>query len=264
MEILYIISLLVLLINIVWFIFQMKSKKLKNKDKPEKLSEKKEIQNFSSDDSEILLSESDQMIEICIKGMGRQFEKINSNHMSNLLAEISKKLFELNDRSAEIKGKDKHIRFFIPKDRINNICNNAKENIIVTDKSDQQSKILIVDDELINLQVLGNYLKLKDYDIIKADNGFDALKLIEENMPDLLILDIMMPKMSGYDVCKRIRENYTEKELPILILSAKDHIQDIVTGLELGANDYISKPLKQEELLTKIELLLKKKIMIKI
>lgn len=259
MEILYIISLLVLLINIVWFIFQMKSKKLKNKDKPEKLSEKKEIQNFSSDDSEILLSESDQMIEICIKGMGRQFEKINSNHMSNLLAEISKKLFELNDRSAEIKGKDKHIRFFIPKDRINNICNNAKENIIVTDKSDQQSKILIVDDELINLQVLGNYLKLKDYDIIKADNGFDALKLIEENMPDLLILDIMMPKMSGYDVCKRIRENYTEKELPILILSAKDHIQDIVTGLELGANDYISKPLKQEELLTKIELLLKMK-----
>jgi len=113
--------------------------------------------------------------------------------------------------------------------------------------------ILMVDDEPINLQVLVNFLSKGAYALSQASNGPEALEMIA-NGPrfDLVLLDVMMPKMSGYEVCKRIREQHSPDELPIVMLTAKNRVGDIVIGFEAGANDYVVKPVSKNELLVRI------------
>jgi len=115
-------------------------------------------------------------------------------------------------------------------------------------------KILIVDDEPINLQVLHNYLSLQNYSIVQAISGHEALKFIEDGfIPDIVLLDVMMPKMTGYEVTHRIREKWQAVEVPILLLTAKNQVEDLVQGLEAGANDYMTKPISKEELLARMK-----------
>jgi two-component system, sensor histidine kinase ChiS len=119
---------------------------------------------------------------------------------------------------------------------------------------ERRFRILVVDDEPINHQVLVNNLVLKKYMIMQASSGLEALQLLEQGLqPDLILLDIMMPRMTGYEVTQRIRENWSVNELPILLLTAKNQISDLVIGLEAGANDYITKPISKEELLARIK-----------
>ncbi len=114
-------------------------------------------------------------------------------------------------------------------------------------------KVLIVDDEPVNLQVLVNQLKLENYSITQASSGVEALDKMEQGLkPDLILLDVMMPEMTGYEVCQRLRERFPANELPILMLTAKSQIADIVEGLEEGANDYLSKPIRKQELLARM------------
>ncbi len=114
--------------------------------------------------------------------------------------------------------------------------------------------ILAVDDEPINLQVVTNHLSLQHYAIIQASNGMEALEKIQQGCkPDLIILDVMMPKMSGYEVCKIIREQFPANEMPILMLTAKNQVSDLVEGLSAGANDYLTKPVSKNELLARIK-----------
>ncbi|MGL5508495.1 MAG: response regulator [Microcoleaceae cyanobacterium] len=114
--------------------------------------------------------------------------------------------------------------------------------------------ILIVDDEPINLQVLVNHLTLNDYFIAQAGSGMEALEMIDHGFhPDLILLDVMMPKMTGYEVTRKIREKWPADELPILLLSAKNQTSDLVSGLEAGANDYLTKPITKDELLARIK-----------
>lgn len=113
--------------------------------------------------------------------------------------------------------------------------------------------ILIVDDEPINLQVLSNYLMLEQYSITQANNGIHALEILASGHQfDLVILDVMMPKMSGYEVCYKLRETYPATDLPVVLLTAKNQVTDLVTGFEAGANDYLTKPFSKDELLTRI------------
>ncbi|HAX80364.1 MAG TPA: guanylate cyclase [Cyanobacteria bacterium UBA11372] len=122
----------------------------------------------------------------------------------------------------------------------------------------QQFKILIVDDEPVNLQVLINHLSLENYAITQAVNGIDALAVIDQGfLPDIILLDVMMPRMTGYEVCQKIREHYTPSQLPILMLTAKNQVSDLVTGLSLGANDYLRKPISKNELIARIKTHLK-------
>lgn len=115
-------------------------------------------------------------------------------------------------------------------------------------------KILIVDDEPINLQVLVNNLSLEHYAITQASNGMEALAIIESGFkPDLILLDIMMPRMTGYEVCQKVREKFPAVELPIVMLTAKDQTTDLVQAFELGANDYLTKPFVKNELLARIQ-----------
>jgi len=112
--------------------------------------------------------------------------------------------------------------------------------------------ILIVDDDPINLQVLVNHLSLQNYSLVQASSGMEALEQIEKTKPDLILLDVMMPKMTGYEVTQKIREKWKTDELPVLLLTAKNQIADLVQGFESGANDYITKPVSKDELLARL------------
>ncbi|MDY6806375.1 MAG: SpoIIE family protein phosphatase [Cyanobacteriota bacterium] len=131
-----------------------------------------------------------------------------------------------------------------------------EEEAIAPDEPANSEKfhILIVDDEPINLQVLANHLSLQNYAITQATNGMEALEAIENGLkPELVVLDVMMPKMTGYEVTKKIRDRYSASEMPIVLLTAKTQVNDLVHGLKVGANDYLSKPILKDELIARIE-----------
>lgn len=117
-----------------------------------------------------------------------------------------------------------------------------------------QLTILVVDDEPINLQVVANHLSLQNYGIVQANSGIEALEKIHNGLrPDLILLDIMMPKMSGYQVCQKIREQFPASEMPVVMLTAKNQVSNLVAGLDAGANDYLTKPVLKNELLARIK-----------
>ncbi len=114
--------------------------------------------------------------------------------------------------------------------------------------------ILIVDDEPVNLQVLVNHLSLQNYTLAQASNGMEALALIQNGFkPDLILLDVMMPRMTGYEVCQKIRERFAANELPVVLLTAKNQVSDLLEGFGSGANDYLTKPIYKNELLARIK-----------
>lgn len=114
--------------------------------------------------------------------------------------------------------------------------------------------ILIVDDEPVNRQVLVNHLSLYNYEITEAASGIEALAILESGLkPDLILLDVMMPRMTGYEVTRKIRQTWQASELPIVLLTARNQVSDLVVGLEAGANDYLTKPISKDELLARIK-----------
>lgn len=118
--------------------------------------------------------------------------------------------------------------------------------------------ILIVDDEPINHNVLTNHLSRDNFRITRAFNGEECLSALRgDHTFDMVLLDIMMPRMSGYDVCRKIREQYLPSELPVIMITAKDQIADMVMGFSTGANDYLAKPFSRDELLARIKTHLK-------
>jgi len=124
-------------------------------------------------------------------------------------------------------------------------------------RSDQphQGHVLVVDDDSVNRLVLINHLAQHNYRVTEAVSGEDAIALVEKHLDiDLVLLDIMMPKMSGYETCKRLREQYRTYELPIIFLTARSQTQDLVMGFEVGANDYLIKPITKEELLARVDM----------
>lgn len=119
-------------------------------------------------------------------------------------------------------------------------------------------KIAIVDDEPDILHVLEFNLSAAGYEIVSAASGRDALRLVQAQRPDLLILDLMLPDMMGTEVCRRLRESRETRDIPILMLSAKGEEIDRVVGFELGADDYVTKPFSIRELLLRIRALLRR------
>lgn len=117
--------------------------------------------------------------------------------------------------------------------------------------------ILIVDDNVENIKVLGISLKNSGYELMLAQNGYEALECIKEVKPDLILLDIMMPGINGYEVCKILKDDVSTKDIPIIFLTAKIQIEDIVKGFEVGGVDYITKPFIKEELLARVKTHLK-------
>jgi len=120
------------------------------------------------------------------------------------------------------------------------------------DGQEQPERILLVDDNPTNLQVLFQTLEGRGYNLLVAKDGETAISIVRKALPELILLDIMMPGIDGYEVCRRLKNDPTTKEIPIIFLSALDETKDKVRGLDLGAVDYISKPFQAEEVIARV------------
>ena len=114
-------------------------------------------------------------------------------------------------------------------------------------------KILVVDDEPGFVELVAGILTDKGYAVSTAFDGRQAITRVNQDIPDLIILDIKMPQMSGYDVCRILRDNRRFKDIPIIMLSAMSELENVKTGMSLGAVSYISKPFEQNTLLAMIQ-----------
>lgn len=119
-------------------------------------------------------------------------------------------------------------------------------------------KILIVDDEEHIVELIKFNLENNGYNIITANNGIDALKVAKQELPQLVLLDLMLPGMDGFDVCKEIRKDMSISNMPIIMLTAKSEELDKILGLELGADDYLTKPFSVRELLARVKAILRR------
>jgi len=242
-----------------------------------------EISATVTDDNQLLIIVSDTGIGIPsdkIEMVFNPFEQADSSISreyggTGLGLSITKQLIELHGGDIRIEstvGKGTRISFTLPLsessampidvakmlDRVHHLqpfeINGEKENI-PTEIRTELFHVLIVDDDPINLQVLENQLSLENYAITRAYNGQEALDAIDSGINyALILLDIMMPKMSGFEVCRIIRQTHSANLLPIIMLTAKNQVSDLVEGLQAGANDYLTKPFSKGELIARIKM----------
>ncbi|WP_171650596.1 response regulator [Paenibacillus foliorum] len=116
-------------------------------------------------------------------------------------------------------------------------------------------RILAIDDDAINLSILSSLLSSDNYDVVTASSGKEALSILDTQVLDLIISDVMMPQMSGYELTRTIRERFSISELPILLLTARSRSEDIQAGFQSGANDYVMKPVEAAELKSRVKAL---------
>jgi len=119
-----------------------------------------------------------------------------------------------------------------------------------------QGKVLVVDDEVYILHILDFILGAENYDVVTATNGEQALQKVREEKPDLVILDIMMPKLDGYETCRMIKSDPATKHIPVILLTAKGREIDQRLGREVGANDYMTKPFSPNKLIERVQAIL--------
>ncbi|MBT4289564.1 MAG: response regulator, partial [Deltaproteobacteria bacterium] len=117
----------------------------------------------------------------------------------------------------------------------------------------RKTTILIVDDTRLNVQIIKSDLEDEGYNILSSENGTDALRIAETENPDLILLDIMMPGMDGFEVCKILKEKDNTKDIPIIFLTARSEPKDVIKGFQLGAVDYLRKPFEVSELLVRVK-----------
>ena len=117
-------------------------------------------------------------------------------------------------------------------------------------------KILIVEDDPSFSRAINHIVEKEGYEVITASNGMTGLRMAKEENPDLLILDVMLPGLDGFEICSRLRQDPPTTELPIIMLSAKGQEADKTTGLKVGANEYLTKPVDRTLLLEKVTSLL--------
>jgi signal transduction histidine kinase len=124
--------------------------------------------------------------------------------------------------------------------------------ISVEDNAERKRSILVVDDVPKNIQILGSILREEGYEISFALNGRDALSKVEASRPDIILLDVMMPEMDGYETCSFLRENESTRDIPVIFLTAKTDEESRIKGFQVGAQDYVTKPFNTPELLARV------------
>ena len=177
---------------------------------------------------------------------------------TSTLGEGSNFTLRLKPATQDDLDKDGALSLSVPQSGYHETLNDADEAVPQFDPPNRHGApdILIVDDEPINLQVLRNVLLPQGYMVRSAENGKSALRMIDERTPDLIVLDVMMPDLSGLEVARQLRGRFDHLELPIIMVTARSRTRDIIAGLEAGANDYVVKPFVKDELLARLSTLL--------
>ncbi len=128
---------------------------------------------------------------------------------------------------------------------------------MVENKNNENVKLLLIDDDPNLIMLVKDYLEFRGYDVLTAENGREALEILEKMIPDLMICDIMMPEMDGYSFVEQIRNNPRTEWIPVIFLSAKSQSKDRIQGLNVGGDVYMIKPFEPEELVAQVESSLK-------
>ena len=121
-----------------------------------------------------------------------------------------------------------------------------------------KTTILVVEDELDILQLIAHNLKSADFDVLTAQDGYEALTVAKNHLPQLIILDLMIPGLDGFEVCKELKRSPVTKDIPVLMLTARGEEVDRIVGLELGADDYVVKPFSPRELILRVRAILRR------
>lgn len=204
---------------------------------------------------------------------GEIVQQGNMGHNSGLGLKISNKLIELHDSRLTMESAEGFGSFFsfqLDSTTEPAPINEEFENYSIAPRVLNQSitqirphrnahlgdkfSVMVIDDEVINVKVLTAQLGKAGYEVSTYYNGPSALQALKEGtLPDVILLDIMMPQMNGYEVCAEIRKEYNKVELPVIMLTAKNHVSDILEAFKVGANDYVAKPIAKDELLARIK-----------
>lgn len=124
---------------------------------------------------------------------------------------------------------------------------------------DRLPTVLVVDDNVPNLELIQAYLEDLECTTVAAYDGVEALEIVANDKPDLILLDVMMPKMSGFEVCRRLKNNPTTSDIPVIMVTALNEFGDIERGIDCGTDDFVSKPVNKLELVTRVRTMLKLK-----
>ena len=163
--------------------------------------------------------------------------------------QIDKEIFRLVEQKPGITNQELARSLAIPE----NVVKERLQRL-----SDTRQKILIVDDELDALTALKRALESDNYNVVEAVDGLSAIKKIKTEKPDIVLLDLMMPEIDGFEVCKRLKSDPLYKHVPIIMLTAKGENNDKIEGIEIGADDYICKPFDVDELVLRINNILRR------
>ncbi|MBU1386960.1 MAG: response regulator [Proteobacteria bacterium] len=224
-------------------------------------TKKKDMIHIAVTDTGIGISTKDQ------RRIYKRFEQVE--HMvtgSGLGLSISKSLVELHGGSVFLEsvfGKGSRFGFTMPSGsktiqnesmQLPRMLNYTNEAQVISEIAPELhgQQILVVDDEPLNLKVVTDYLTMAKYKVHQCNSGQGAIEYLKDHKPDLILLDVMMPEIDGFTVCKDIREKYSHFEMPVIFITAKNQVTDLVQGFSLGGNDYLTKPFTKEELLARV------------
>ena len=163
--------------------------------------------------------------------------------------QIDKDILELIEQQPDITNKEIAHTLSLPENMIKDL---------LEELSDTRQKILIVDDELDALTALKIALEAENYNVVEAADGLSAIEKVKSEKPDIVLLDLMMPEIDGIEVCKRLKSDPQHKHVPIIMLTAKGEINDKIEGIEIGADDYVTKPFNLNELKARIKMVLRR------
>lgn len=162
---------------------------------------------------------------------------------------IDDKIVELIKKNEEISTKEISRILGIPEKEVERRIRNF---------SDTRQKIMIVDDEISTLLPLKRSLESEGYSVIEAVNGYEAIEKSKKELPDLIVLDLMLPGIDGFEVCTQLKKDSLTEKIPVIMLTARDEVRDKLEGLEIGADDYVTKPFNLNELKARIRNVLKR------
>lgn len=137
----------------------------------------------------------------------------------------------------------------------------ARPNDLADDRQFASCHVLIVDDNPQNVELLEAYLSGLRCRVSSASDGLEAISAVQQEPPDLILLDVMMPRLSGFEVCQRLKSDPATREIPVLMVTALNEVGDVERGAEAGTDDFLSKPFNKIELLTRVRTLLRLRLL---